>query len=137
MHSRILVLNDSNYDCNEIAEIMGYNADYVCESESEYDEDYDWFMAFASELGFTPLTKGFQFCKGSVETFYQVMENRVKDLLPISPSTHYRIESLITMKHGFYIWYNNELFTLPEFMNFHGYEIGKKFTITRFLDYHY
>ena len=50
-HSRILVLDNSNYNCDQIFEEMqsyGNGANYVDDSTDTLDQDCEWFLNYAS-----------------------------------------------------------------------------------------
>lgn len=142
MHSRILVLDKEMPDVDRVFEEMssyGNGVDYVQESQSAYEEDYDWFMEFATKLGFIANTdkNGFKIYDKSF--FYESMEQDIRDLLDnngVMGLNRFKIEDRCGMKHDFWIYYQGELWTLPYFMESFG-DNKRMFLITGFLDYHF
>lgn len=141
MHSRILVLNDSDYDCDKIFEEMssyGNGVDYVTESESEFKEDMKWFLEFAAHLGIQARTANNEFAVISREGFWNTMTKTVQQIIEddygIDASNRFEIEQQVSMKHSFWFYLDGELFTFPYFME---YCKGKVFKVSKFLDYHY
>ena len=143
MHSRILVLNDSNYDVDEVFEEMssyGNGVDYVCESESPYEEDYDWAMSYLTELGFISNVSKNEFIIHDESFFWDSMEQDIRDLLDdggVRDLNRYKIEDRAGMKHSFWIYYDGILYTLPYFVQEYGKKRDRMWRVTKFLDYHY
>lgn len=143
MHSRILVLdNDPELDLDSVFEEMlsyGNGVDYVCDSESPFEDDYSWFMKFAIDLGFntTPTRDGFKIYHDCF--FWDKMEEDIQDLLDSEiRHTRWEIEDRVSMKRTFWIYYDNHLWTLPYFMEYFAKGDEKReFKIYKFLDYHY
>lgn len=144
MHSRILVLNDSDYDCERIYEDMstyGNSVDYVCESEASYESDYKWVMAYLRDMGFFYTKNEDGFVIESIENFWDKMTKDVNKILTenmgrIAKENRWFIEDRVAMKHEFWIWYDNGLWTLPYFMEYVAKQ-GEEYKITKFLDYHF
>lgn len=141
MHSRILVLDEQIPDVDRVFEEMssyGNGVDYVTESESPYEEDYDWAMGYMTELGINATSDKTGFKIYDKSFFYEAMEQDIRDLLDdngVQGLNRFKIEDRCGMKHDFWIWYDDNLYTLPYFMEF--VENGKEFKIHGFLDYHF
>lgn len=141
MHSRILVLNDSNYDVDKVFEEMqsyGNGVDYVNESKSDFNEDMKWFLNFASYYGIQAKTVYNEFDVVSRDAFWNRLTKEVQQIMEddggITPRNRFEIEYKLSMKHGFWFYLDGELFTFPYFME---YCKGKTFKVTTFLDYHH
>ena len=139
MHSRILVLDDE-YDCDYICEQMesyGNGVDYVQESPSTFESDFEWFMNNAKDWGFEKISEN-EFKIVNEDALWFEMENEIKKCLEDGvKENHWRIEDRVTMKHGFWIYVNGELHTLPYFMESLKYQKSNSFKIKTFLDYHF
>lgn len=143
MHSRILVLNDSEYDCDSVFEEMstyGNGVDYVQESPDSFEGDFNWFMSSAVEWGFVANTTGNEFKIEDESYFYDSMEEYIRDLLDdggLRGLNRFKIEDRCGMKHDFWIYYDGVLYTLPYFVEEYGKEKDRMWKVTKFLDYHY
>lgn len=143
-HSRILVLNNSNYDCDQIFEEMqsyGNGVDYVDDSIDTLDQDCEWFLNYASCMGFSSTNKDeHKFKISSVSAFWGNMTKDVQQILEddggINELNHFELEDRLNMKRGFWILIDEELYTLPYFVGTYGKMAGKEFEITKTLDYH-
>ena len=138
-HSRILVLEGNRFyiNCDDIFDTMqsyGNGVDYVTESESKYENDLDWFIKYAEDLGITQIEKGFKI--DSICTFWTEMHEDVLRLLEDGlPTCHWQLVERLRMVHGFWIYYQDSLWTLPHFME--QVKDGDTFTVKKFLDYHF
>lgn len=137
-HSRIVVLDNSEYDLDEVFESMrsyGNGVDYVTESDSDFDGDFEWFMDYSSDLGFTCLDGKFKIADSN--RFWNEMEKDIRNFLDKGINVYrWNIEDRVKMKNTFWIWVDGELFTLPYFVEFYG-DKNRDFKITKFLDYHF
>lgn len=140
-HSRIVVLDDSNYDLDELYEEMksyGNGVDYVSELNEFWDEDFEknfkWFSQFS---GFNCDMENKTFTVSPFD-FWNKMTEDVRQMMGdlISKENRFRLESRISMKRMFWILYNGELFTLPYFVECHGDE-NETYKVTKFLYYHF
>lgn len=143
-HSRILVLNNSNYDCDQIFEEMqsyGNGVDYVDDSIDTLDQDCEWFLNYASCMGFSSDSQDkHKFKISSVIAFWGNMTKDVQQILEddggVTELNRFELEDRLGMKRGFWILIDEELYTLPYFVRTYGKMTGKKFEITKTLDYH-
>lgn len=140
-HSRIAVLDDSNYDLDSLYEEMrtyGNGVDYVSELSAFWDGNFEQnFECFSKLAGFNCNSETKTFTVSSNDFWNKLTEDAKKimgDL--ISSKNHYALEERISMKHSFWILYNDELFTLPDFVNYFRNE-NKTYKVTKFLDYHF
>ena len=137
-HSRIVVLNNSRYDTDDIFERMqsyGNGVDYVTESDSDFGEDFEWFMSYVFDLGFTCLKGRFKIADSN--RFWSEMEKDIKNLLAGGiENNRFEIEDRLGMKRSFWIWVDGDLFTLPYFVKDYG-DKNQDFKISGFLDYHF
>lgn len=142
-HSRILVLNNSDYDVDSMLEEMrsyGNGVDYIDDNIKTSKEDFDWFMDYVSDMGFIRSSEEeLKFRIESADTFWSKMTEDVKQIMErdggINAFNKYNIESRISMKEGFWIQVDECLYTLPFFVKFYG-SLEKVFTVTKILDYH-
>lgn len=143
-HSRILVLNNSDYDCEQIFEEMqsyGNGVDYIDDSIDTLDQDCEWFLNYASRMGFCGDSQDkHKFKISSVIAFWGNMTKDVQQILEddggVTELNRFELEDRLGMKRGFWILIDGELYTLPYFVRTYGKMIGKKFEITKTLDYH-
>lgn len=136
-HSRIVILDNSEYDLDDVFELMqsyGNGVDYVTESDSDFKDDYNWFMDYAFDLGFTD--KDGKFKIADPNRFWNEMEKDIRNFLDKGINVYrWDIEDRVGMKRSFWIWVDGDLFTLPYFVEFYG-DKNRDFKITKFLDYH-
>lgn len=137
-HSRIVVLDNSGYDLDDVFESMqsyGNGVDYVTESDCDFKDDFDWFMKYVFDLGFT--CKDGKFRIADPKRFWDKMEEDIKKFLDKGTNVYrWNIEDRVGMKRSFWIWVDGDLFTLPYFVEFYG-DKNRDFKITKFLDYHF
>lgn len=144
-HSRIIVIENPNQSETEIdfdslleeMQSYGNGADYIQPSPSTFESDYKWVMSYLTELGFeeTKNKKGFKILNSNA--FWDEMENEIKKCLEDGiKENHWKIEDRVTMKHGFWIYVDGLLHTLPYFMESLKYQDSNSFRIEKFLDYH-
>lgn len=138
-HSRILVLVNNYYkvDCEDILETMqsyGNGADSVIESDSSYEADLDWFKNWAKDYGIE--VKGKNLIIKDKSIFYDKMKEAVfEGLEDISGRGRWKATEALRMVHGFWIYSDNILCTLPYFLE--DVKEGDTFKVRCFLDYHY
>lgn len=145
-HSRILVLNNSNYDCDQIFDEMqsyGNGVDYVDDDIETTREDFDWFMDYASSMGFTrccDMNSTMKFKIFSIKAFWDKMTRDIKQIMEdddgVTERNRFEIEDRLAMKRGFWIYIDEELYTLPYFIEVYGKMVDKEFEVTKMLDYH-
>ena len=143
-HSRILVLDNSNYNCDQIFEEMqsyGNGVDYVDDSTDTLDQDCEWFLNYASCMGFSSTSEdNHKFKISSVKNFWGNMTKDVQQILEddggVSELNRFELEDRLGMKRGFWILIDGELYTLPYFVRIYGKMKDKEFEITKTLDYH-
>lgn len=144
MHSRILVLDNSDYDCDELFEEMqsyGNGVDYIDDSIDTLDQDIEWFLNYASCMGFSrSSTEKNKFEISSVTAFWGNMTKDIQQILEdddgVTEANRFELEDRLGMKRGFWILIDGELYTLPYFIYTYGRIPGKEFEITKTLDYH-
>lgn len=143
-HSRILVLNNSNYDYDKIFEEMqsyGNGVDYVDDNIDTLDQDCEWFLNYASCMGFCRNSQNkHKFKISSVIAFWGNMTKDIQQILEddggVTELNRFELEDRLSMKRGFWILIDGELYTLPYFVKTYGKMTGKEFEITKTLDYH-
>ena len=144
-HSRILVLDNSNYDCDQIFEEMqsyGNGVDYVDDSIDRLDQDVKWFLKYTSNMGFSSSSKDkHKFKITSVSAFWGSMTKDIQQILEddggVNELNRFELEDRLNMKCGFWIVCDGELYTLPYFVRIYGKMKDKEFEITKTLDYHF
>ena len=142
-HSRILVIDNSEYDVDEMFEEMqsyGNGVDYIDDSIETKQEDFDWFMNYASSMGFGRCTKGMKFKIVSITEFWGKMTKDIQQIMEddggVTEMNRFELEDRLAMKRGFWIHIDGELYTLPYFIRTYGKMTGKEFKVTKILDYH-
>ena len=84
-HSRILVLDNSNYDCDQIFEEMqsyGNGVDYVDDSIDTLDQDCEWFLNYGSCMGVSSMNEdNHKFKISSVKNFWDNMTKDIQQIL--------------------------------------------------------
>lgn len=141
-HSLIVVLNNSEYDCDQIFEEMessGNRVDYVIESQSDFKEDFAWCKECVSGIGIVMNESDSTLNLVSPEHFWSSMKSDVISLLdePNFAYSRYKLTNRVTMKHDLWIYLNGELLTLPYFVELYTNEFTHTFTVTKLLDYHF
>lgn len=131
MHSRILVLDDTKFDFDDL------DVDYVVDSDSEPSLDLEWFLNYT---GFSKGTMPLSFRVDSVKDFWDKMTDDVQEMISkeggITGNNRHAIQSRINMKHDFLIAYEYVVYTLPQFLETFVKD-GAEFEIKKFLDYHF
>lgn len=142
-HSRILVLDNSEYDCDKIFEEMqsyGNGVDYVDDGIDTLDEDAEWFLNYTSCMGFSRSSEKNKFKISSATAFWDNMTEYVQQLLEddggVTERNRFKLEDRLGMKREFWIYIDGELYTLPYFVKVYGKIPNKEFEITKTLDYH-
>ena len=108
-HSRILVLDNSNYDCDQIFEEMqsyGNGVDYVDDSTDTLDQDCEWFLNYASCMGFSSTSEdNHKFKISSVKNFWDNMTKDIQQILEddggVTELNRFELEDRLGMKRGF------------------------------------
>lgn len=141
-HSRILVLNNAEFDVDEMFEEMqsyGNDVDYIDDSIELKQEDFDWFMNYVKNMGFTKGSEDMSFKVESVEDFWQSMTKDIQRILEddggVNGMNRFELEDRLNIKRGFWIFIDGELYTLPYFIRCYG-KVKYEFTVTAILDCH-
>lgn len=141
-HSRILVLNNSEFDVDAMFEEMqsyGNCVDYIDDSIELKQEDFDWFMNYVKNMGFTKGSEDMSFKIESVEDFWQSMTKDIQRIMEddggVNGMNRFKLEDRLGMKRGFWIFIDGELYTLPYFIRYYG-KVKDEFKVTSILDYH-
>jgi hypothetical protein len=145
-HSRILVIDNSEYDVDEMFEEMqsyGNGVDYIDDTIETKQEDFDWFMNYVSSMGFgrcCDMNSTMKFKIFSINAFWDKMTRDIKQIMEdddgVTEMNRFELEDRLGMKRGFWIHIDGELYTLPYFMRTYGKMTGKEFEVTKILDYH-
>lgn len=142
-HSRILVIDNSEYDLEDMFEEMrsyGNGVDYINDTIETKQVDFDWFMNYVRSMGFVEGSEPMSFKVAFPQDFWNRMREDIDELIKreggINEKNRFEFEDRLGMKRGFWIYIDGALCTLAYFIEFYGNKPEKEFKVTKILDYH-